>query len=417
MGFIRTLPGAALLLALVLFPVAPAVTLGQEKAVPGFPDTEAAKHVGEEVAITGKVFAVSKSGKGTTYLNFGDRFPRHIFSGTVLARDEAKVGDVKIYEGKVVTITGKIEQAQDQKPQILISSPTQIKLADGGGAPAVATNPPPAPVTPPSAAPPTAAPAIPKPPMPAPVTPTAPAPPATTAALTPPSTPKPAEVKKMVLGVTWNNPGQGGEMTRKDLAMIFGNEGYASENVEGDPTVMLYGEVPFLAPLALAKKRLQLEAVTPSISRVSTPGLPGASFSSYGYTGIFAGGFNRLNIITDLADQVVSIQLVDENPRQRTSDTTDTGGYHTYNFVNGRSKGTNDLVVKHQVVKEGAPRGVVVVESMLIDPTDGNPPPKKSSSSSSSSRSTTRTGKVMEKSRWYVPGTVVSLILRCVGSR
>src|SRR6187401_3593399 len=103
MSFVRTLPGAALLLVLSLIPAAPTAVLAQQKAVPGYPDSEAAKHVGEEVAITGKVFGVSKSGKGTTYMNFGDKFPRHIFSGVVLARDESKVGDVKKYEGQVVT--------------------------------------------------------------------------------------------------------------------------------------------------------------------------------------------------------------------------------------------------------------------------------------------------------------------------
>lgn len=409
MSFVRKLVPPAWLLIVSLFQMAPPPACAQQKAVPAYADTEAAQHVGEEVSITGKVIAVSKSGKGTTYMNFGDRFPRHIFSGTVLARDEAKVGDVKMYEGKVVTITGKIEQAQDQKPQILISSPTQIKLAEGGGAPVApaptaAANPAPAP------------PAVPKPPMPAtvPAVPVPAAPP-TTASLTPPAPAKPVEVKKMALATNWNGPGQAGEMTRKDLAALFGSEGSPSENVEGDPTVILYGDVPFLAPLAQAKKRLQLEGVSPTVSKVNTPGLPVGSLSSYGFTGIFAGGYGRLNIITDLAEQVVSIQVVDDNPRQRSSDTTDTNGYHTYNFINGRSKAANDLVVKHQIVKEGAPRGVVVVETLLIDPTDGNSPPKKGSSSSS--RSTTRTGKVMERARWYLPQSLVSLILRCAGNR
>jgi hypothetical protein len=119
----------AVLLVLALGVAGPREALGQEtaKPVPAFTDGEAAKHVGEEVAITGKVVAVAKTGKGTTYLNFGDRFPKHTFSGTVRAEDEAKVGDVKQYEGKVVTITGRVELAKDGKPQIFVIAPGQIR--------------------------------------------------------------------------------------------------------------------------------------------------------------------------------------------------------------------------------------------------------------------------------------------------
>ncbi len=414
MSFVRTLPLAVLLsLALLVLLVAPPGAVAQQKA---FTATEAAQHVGEDVAITGKVVAVSKSAKGTTFMNFGDKFPRNIFSGTVLARDEAKVGDVKMYEGKVVTITGRIELDQGQKPQILINSPTQIRVSDEAGIPA----PPPATT---AAVP--APPAAPRAPMPStvPALPTPTVKPPLTASL-PPATPlpKPVELKKISLASTWNSPGQGGELTRKDLASLFGDQGTSSDSTEGDPSVLLFGDVPFLSPLSLAKKRLHLEGVSDSVSKVTTPGLPASSFSAHGFTGIFAGGFNRLNIVTDLADQVVSMQLVDDNPRQRSSDITDTNGYHTYNFVNGRSKGTNELVVKHQVVKDGALRGVVVVDSVLLDPNELEPgakpaKPKSSSSSSGSSSRTPKTAKVNERARWYVPGPLVNLILRCVGNR
>lgn len=363
-----------------------------QKPAPAYADSEAAQHAGEEAAVTGKVAAVSKSNKGTTYLNFGDRFPRQVFSGVVLSRDEAKVGDVKIYEGQVVTITGRIELSPDGKPQILISAPTQIKVADASSAPA------PAPAT-------TSA-----PPMPAPAAPAAPM-----AAVPTPPVAVPAEVKKIALAQNWSSAAQGGEMTRKDLATLFGDQGVASENLEGDPSLVLFGDVTFLMPLTAAKKRLQLEGAADQALRVVCPGLPLGSFTAHTFNGIFAGGFNRLTLVTDNADQVVSVLLVDENPRQRTSDLTDTAGYHTYNFIAGRVKGTNDLVIKHQIAP-GGPAGVVYVESMLIDPNDGNPP-SKTSSTRTTTTSRSRTGKVMERSRWFVPKPVVNLILRCVGGR
>ena len=387
MSLPHLLPSVALFALLV-----PPPAHAQQKLVPAYTEAEAAQHAGEEAAVTGKVVAVSKSAKGTTYLNFGDRFPRQTFSGVVLARDEAKVGDLTSFEGKAVTVTGRIELSPDKKPQILISGPTQIKLAEPASASASASTSPPAPAPMP----------VPSPAVPAPGAPPA----------------KPAEARKIVLAPNWNSPTQGAEMTRKDLAAIFAGQGAASESVEGDPTVVLFGDVTFLAPLAAAKKRLQLDGQTSSVIKVTCPGLPLGSFTAHGFSGIFAGGFSRLYLVTDVADQVVSVLLVDENTRQRTPDVTDTTGYHTYNFINGRVKGTSDLVVKHQIVPD-APRGVVVLESMLIDPKSADPAVK----SASTSRSTTgtsrssRTGKVMERSRWIVPVPIVNLIMRCVGNR
>ena len=61
---------------------------------------------------------------------------------------------------------------------------------------------------------------------------------------------------------------------------------------------------------------------------------------------------------------------------------------------------------------------LVVVESMLIDPNDGETPAKPGPTGKTAATSrTTRTGKVMERSRWFVPETLVNLILRCVGNR
>lgn len=383
MSFARTL--LVLLAAL-------SIASAQEKALPVYPDSEAGKHAGEEAAVTGKVVAVSKSAKGTTFLNFGDRFPRQTFSGVVLVRDAEKVGDVKAFEGKVVTLTGRIELSQEQKPQMVISAPSQIKLADPGETPAPA---PPSPTLVP---------------MPAPSATTPPA-------AAPPSTPKPAETKKIALGANWSSATQGGEMMRKDLALLFGGAGAASESAEGDPSVVLFADVPFLSPLAVARKRLQLDSSTPSVTKVTSPGLPLGSFSAHAFSGVFAGGFNRLYLITDNANQVVSVLLVDENTRQRTSDLADSMGYHTYNFIGGRVKGSNELVVKHQLATS-APRGVAVVESMLIDPDDRAAPAKPSTTTRTAPASrTARTGKVMERSRWFVPEPVVNLILRCVGNR
>ena len=47
----------------------------------------------------------------------------------VFAKDTDKVGDLTAFEGKTVALTGRIELSPDGKPQIIIRSSDQVKLA------------------------------------------------------------------------------------------------------------------------------------------------------------------------------------------------------------------------------------------------------------------------------------------------
>ena len=395
--FIPIVIGSLLALA------APSTAFAEQKPSATFSEADAGKHAGEEVTITGKVIAVSKSGKGTIYLNFGDRFPRQTFSGVVLARDQEKVGDVNVYEGKAVAISGKVELSPDSKPQIVIRTPEQIKLSDPGAAPVPAA---PMPASPPAVTPVSPPPAAPvtSPPAPQPTLP-----------------PTASVSKRIALAQNWNTAPVTGDMTRKDLATLFGGHGSETENPDADAAIVIYPEVPYLTPLAVARKRLNLERSAPTRTKITTPGLPSASLSANTFTGIFAGGFTSLTLITDAADQMVSVFVVDDNPRQRTAELTDTSGYHTYNFINLREKATAGLVIKHEIATTGAPAGVVVVDSVLIDPNAPETTPQVRTTTRPSSKSTTarqpRTGKVLERSRWLVPKPFVNVILRSVGNR
>jgi len=376
--------------SLVAF-LAPATPLLAQKPAT-YPDSEAGQHVGETATVTGKLVAITKSSKGHSYLNLGGRFPQQLFTGVVFSSDGGTVGDLTQYEGKEIALTGKIDLSPDQKPQIILRKPDQIALADGT-APTAATMPPAAPAAPAAA----------------------PAAPVLASAATP--APKPAApAAKIALGPNWNSPGQGSEMIRKDLAKLFGGQSLPPEM---DAGIFVYPDIPYLTPLAAAKKRLNLEGVAASTNRVTCPGMPVGSFTAHSFAGVFAGGYTRLFLVTDNAAQVVSVLAVDDNVRQRTPDVTDTGGYHAYNFLSLRVKGNPDLIVRHTVVPEGAPAGTVVVESLLIDPTDLDKPgtTKTSSTGKTYTPRTPKSGKVMERSRWYVPVPVVNLILRCVGSR
>lgn len=377
---------------LVLFlALADQMALGQIK--PSYTDTEAGKHSGEEATVTGKVFSVYTSSGGTTFLNFGARFPNHTFSGIIFSSKQAAVGDVKQYDGKEVEVTGRIELSKDQKPQIIVSSADQIKLA----VPAK----PPAPPTPP----------------PAPVTPT---PTTTTRSPAQETASSTTTSGNIGLGTGWNSSRRGGEVVRKDLAKLFGEAGLASEVTQVDTTLEIYPGVTFLTPFADARKALNIEGAQVKKLKISTPGFPQDSFSANIFEGVFPGGFTQLYLITDANDRVASVLLRSPGTGTRVTNEPDTMGYHTHNLVTGDQKGATHFVVRHQIVPGSATKGVVIVETMLINPTDPEVQPTagrstKSSSSKSSSYSKPKTGKVIERSRWHVPVSIVNLILRCVG--
>ena len=89
--------------------------------------------------------------------------------------------------------------------------------------------------------------------------------------------------------------------------------------------------------------------------------------------------------------------------------------YHTYNFITGGAKAATELFVKHQIATDNTVAGLVVVDSLLIDTKDA----ESSSANRASKGKTTssfkpKTGKVLERSRWFVPVPLVNLILRSV---
>lgn len=89
-------------------------------------DTEAMQHVGQKVTVGGVVVAVTNSGKGNTFINFGDRYPNQTFTGWIPKESELASGSgLAGLEGKKVKITGTIELYKG-KPEIKIMSKSQI---------------------------------------------------------------------------------------------------------------------------------------------------------------------------------------------------------------------------------------------------------------------------------------------------
>ncbi|SLN37657.1 nucleotide-binding protein [Ruegeria meonggei] len=88
---------------------------------------EAINHIGKRASVVGVVSQVSNSGKGTTFINFGGRYPNHIFYVVIFKKNAHKFPRVYGYKGQTLAISGKIELYRG-KPQIIVSSPDQVQV-------------------------------------------------------------------------------------------------------------------------------------------------------------------------------------------------------------------------------------------------------------------------------------------------
>ena len=88
---------------------------------------EAAKHVGETATITDKVDGVHQSSRGHIFLNMGGKYPNEAFTAFIPAASAAQFSRPQKYEGRTVTVSGKITLYKG-KPEIIVNSPSQISV-------------------------------------------------------------------------------------------------------------------------------------------------------------------------------------------------------------------------------------------------------------------------------------------------
>jgi hypothetical protein len=99
----------------------------------GFSGLEAAKHIGETATVTDKVESAYQAKGGNIFLNMGGRHPDETFTVFVPASSASEFKDIKIYDGKTISVTGKIEDHKG-KPQISVKSPSEITIKSDAGA-------------------------------------------------------------------------------------------------------------------------------------------------------------------------------------------------------------------------------------------------------------------------------------------
>ena len=63
----------------------------------------------------------------TTFINFGGRYPNHVFYAVIFRKSQDQFSGIHALEGKAVAVSGTIEFYKG-KPQIILHSPDQIEL-------------------------------------------------------------------------------------------------------------------------------------------------------------------------------------------------------------------------------------------------------------------------------------------------
>jgi len=81
-----------------------------------YTSTEAINHIGDF------------SSRGNNFLNIDGIYPNNPFTAVIFKSDADKFPNIKSLEGKTIIVTGQIKLYRN-KPEIILNSPNQIKIA------------------------------------------------------------------------------------------------------------------------------------------------------------------------------------------------------------------------------------------------------------------------------------------------
>jgi len=127
----------------------------------------------------------------------------------------------------------------------------------------------------------------------------------------------------------------------------------------------IYNGITYLMDSEQAATNLGLAHSVPSRVLVAAPGFPKNSLYYIGYDGAFEGRFNRLYLVTDIANKVVAIQLVDEHPKGRWKSAAALAAatWSTYNFINARMRASDAARVQAVSKRQG---NIVVIDTQVF---------------------------------------------------
>ena len=90
--------------------------------------TEANSFVGKSVSVKGYVASVFMTDK-VAYLNFEKKYPDNTFTAVVFEKNFSVFDDLTKYENRTVEVKGRVTKYKG-KPQIILNSESQIRIAD-----------------------------------------------------------------------------------------------------------------------------------------------------------------------------------------------------------------------------------------------------------------------------------------------
>ena len=186
----------------------------------------------------------------------------------------------------------------------------------------------------------------------------------------------------------------GSSATIADLSRLLSMYGKPDTALEWSSPLYVYAGIPYLTPLNEVVKQLKLSSPK-SKSKISCAGMPDG-LSYYSFDGKFEGDYNRLYLVVDQKDQLVSVELVDESPKGGAEGGDRDLKNRTYNFVDSRCKGLDFMHVDYEVQRsQEYESNSLIIDLSLTDP---------------------RLRKTLKSAKWYVPQPLVNLILFCVNN-
>ncbi len=156
---------------------------------------------------------------------------------------------------------------------------------------------------------------------------------------------------------------QGGDISMREMQLLLSSHCSDGVDLSGAGT-KIYNGVTYLMDSEQAATVLGLAHSVPSRVPVAAPGFPKNSTYYIGYDGAFEGHFNRLYLVTDTANKVVAIQLVDEHPKGRWKSAAALAAatWSTYNFINARMRASDSVRVQAISKRQG---NVILIETQM----------------------------------------------------
>jgi hypothetical protein len=193
---------------------------------------------------------------------------------------------------------------------------------------------------------------------------------------------------------------QGGDISMRELQLLLSSHCSEGVDLSGAGT-KIYNGITYLMDSEQAATNLGLAHSVPSRVPVAAPGFPKNSMYYVGYDGAFEGHFNRIYLVSDTANKVVAIQLVDEHPKGRWKSAAALAAatWSTYNFINARMRASDTARVQAVSKRQG---NIIMIDTQLYQ------------------RVRTRVGRTnvdryeeQENAKLFIPTPFARIILHC----